>query len=90
MAYPIIKDRRSFVRGSRTVDVLTAGNYALNVTIPVLRKVEHVVQYEFYTNPTTDPGTPVNMVITRNVVGFTLMGVGAGTTITVQVLTLGV
>jgi hypothetical protein len=68
---------------------VTAGNYAIVVTINAHRLTEKMIQYNPTTSPTTDPGTPTNCVITGNVVGFTLIGVGAGTTLNAEVVAIG-
>lgn len=82
-------DGRTVAYGTGTFVVTVAGNYAITVTIARLRDAERVLEYKLSTNPITDPGTPTNEVITANVVGLTLMGVGAGTTITVEVTASG-
>jgi hypothetical protein len=66
-----------------------AGNYAFTVQIVNHRTTERVLEYNRSTNPTCDPGTPTGEKITGNVVGVTLIGVGAGTTLTVDVLAEG-
>ena len=69
------------------------GDYAVNVTItspwnPVL--INHLLDIHFVNvSPVVDPGSPVNPVFTGNVVGFTLVGVGAGTTLTARVKITG-
>lgn len=82
-------DGRTIARGQTLYVVATAGNYAVTVTIAEHRSTERMIQYRPITNPTVDPGTPTNEVITGNVVGFTLMGIGAGTTLTVRVIASG-
>jgi len=82
-------DGRTIARGTSTYVFATAGNYAITVTINEHRITEKMIEYLPTTNPTTDPGTPTNVVITGNVVGFTLIGVGAGTTLTAEVVAVG-
>lgn len=82
-------DGRTIAYGMATFLVNVAGNYAITVTIARHRDTERVLEYKLTTNPITDPGTPTSEVITANVVGCTLMGVGAGTTITVEVTASG-
>lgn len=69
--------------------VATAGDYVFAVNIPALGTVEYVHNIRIGTNPVVDPGTPTNIRIHLNTVGFTLMGVGGGTTLTAHVLALG-
>lgn len=82
-------DGRTIASDSATYVLPTAGNYAIAVTIRLHRVTERMIQYRPTTNPICDPGTPTNEVITGNVVGFTLIGVGAGTTLTAEVLASG-
>jgi len=82
-------DGRTIASGSSTYVLGAAGNYAVVVTLPELRTIEAVLEWRLSTDPLTDPGTPTNEVITNNVVGCTLMGVGAGTTLRVEVKALG-
>ena len=82
-------DGRVTAFGNYTVVVATAGNVALIVRLPDLKYVEHVVHMQFETDPLVDPGTPVNKKIVGNVVGFTLMGVGGGTTLTAEIMGIG-
>jgi hypothetical protein len=82
-------DGRTVASGSSTFVLPTAGNYAVTVTISEHRNTERMLQYRPRTDPDTDPGVPTDDVIVRNVVGFTLMGVGAGTTLTVEVIATG-
>jgi len=69
--------------------VAAAGDYVFNVTIAALGTVEYVHNIRIGTDPVVDPGTPTNVQTTANVVGFTLMGVGGGTTLTAHVMALG-
>ena len=82
-------DGDTIAKGSAQYVFATAGNYAIVVTIPNHRETEQVLQYKLSTNPTTDPGNPTNEVITGNVVGVTLIGVGAGTTLDAEVTAVG-
>ncbi len=82
-------DGRTVASGSSVFVIPNAGNYAVTVTISEHRLTERMLQYRPRTNPDTDPGTPTDEVIVRNVIGFTLMGVGAGTTLTVEAIATG-
>lgn len=66
-----------------------AGNYAINVSIPDLKMVEIVLQYRFITDPIVSHGTVENELIIGNTIGFTLVGVGGGTTLTTTVVAIG-
>lgn len=78
--------------GDQQLICAAGGDYAINVTIstpwaPTV--INHVLEIHFFAQPVVDPGTPVNPQITANVVGFTLVGVGAGTTLTARVKVTG-
>jgi hypothetical protein len=85
----ILPDGRVIAKDSTTLVVASSGNYAITVTISDLKTVEEVLQHKPSTDPLCDPGTPVNEKITGNVVGFTMVGVGAGTTLTIEVTAVG-
>lgn len=85
----LFQEGRLIGSGVTTVVLPEGGSYGITVRVPDLRYIEFVVHYEFLTDPATDPGTPVNRGIRGNVVGFTLVGVGKGTTLTVMVLCVG-
>jgi len=82
-------DGRTIASAVRVFVVPSAGNYAITITIPEHRITERVLEWNLRTNPLTDPGTPTNVVITRNTVGCTLVGVGHGTTLTAEAVTSG-
>ena len=83
------RDERVVARGTRTVILPSAGSYAVTIIVPDLKYVEIVLQYKFTCDPICDPGTPTNEKITGNVVGFTLIGVGDGTTLTTDLIAVG-
>jgi len=86
----VLPDGKVVARGSSTVTVpLGGGDQPVTITFSELKNVEQVLQYNFHTNPIVDPGTPVNEKIEKNVVGVTLAGVAAGTTLTVEALVVG-
>jgi hypothetical protein len=74
---------------SVTQVVAVAGDYIFYVPITGLNQVEVIFNIRIDTDPVVDPGTPTNAVISGNAVGFTLMGVGGGTTLTAYVLAQG-
>ena len=78
--------------GDETIICAAGGDYAINVTVstpwaPTV--INHLLDIHFFAEPTVDPGTPVNPSIAGNIVGFTIVGVGAGTTLTARVKTTG-
>lgn len=62
-----------------------------NITVPVagITTINYILHIRFHTNPTVDSGNPINELITGNVVGLTLLGLGAGTTLTTTVTVRG-
>jgi len=78
--------------GSQTTVYSAAGNYAITVSLGspwAPSTINHVIDIQFNTNPVCDPGSPINIVNSPPVVGFTLVGLGAGTTLTTHVEALG-
>jgi hypothetical protein len=78
--------------GDQTTVYAIGGDYAVTVTVSspwAPATINHLIDIHFFADPTVDPGTPVNPVITGNVVGFTLVGLGAGTTLTSRVKVTG-
>lgn len=78
--------------GTGTIVCPTAGNYVINVNIsvpwaPIL--INRIVSVLFDADPDTDPGTPLGAISLAPVVGFTVIGVGAGTTLTARVVVMG-
>lgn len=91
-------DRRRFIgfregyilgRGFDTYVLPSAGSYAVTVAIPDLKQVAWILKWGFHTNPVCSHGTVENEGITGNVVGCTLVGVAAGTTLNVEVVAVG-
>jgi len=78
--------------GNATRIVAAAGNYAFAVTLSSPwnpSTINHLIEIYLSANPIVDPGTPVNPVISPPVIGFTLVGVGAGSTLTAYVKAMG-
>jgi len=84
-----LRDGRVVAYGNYTLVIAAAGNVAVNVRLPDLKYVEHVIHLQFDVDPLVDPGTPVNKQIIGNVVGLTLVGVGGGTTLTLEITGVG-
>ena len=64
----------------------------LNVRVPDLREIEYILNVQIHTDPATyfvDDAGPANKVITGNVVGFTIYGTAAATTILAEVIAIG-
>ncbi len=74
---------------TNTLVVAAEGDYAVTVTVAGITTINHLLDIQLTVSPDVDPGTPIDPVITGNVVGFTLVGVGAGTTITASVKVTG-
>lgn len=82
-------DGRTVAKGVSTYVFAAAGNYAITVTINEHRITEAVFRWNLCTTPLCDPGTPTCEKITNNVVGITLIGIGAGTTLRAEVIASG-
>ena len=85
----LFQEGRIIGSGIDTTVFNAGGNVAILVRVPDLRYIEFVIHYEFITDPIVDPGNPTNRRIYGNVVGFTLVGLGGGTTLTTMVLCSG-
>jgi len=83
------RDGRTIAAGTSVYVLPSAGNYAITVTISEHRETERVLEWNLSTNPICDPGSPLNVRISHNIVGCTLIGVGAGTTLTVEAIASG-
>lgn len=78
--------------GDQTTVYAAGGDYAVTVTVSspwAPATINHLINIYFSAEPPVDPGAPINPVITGNVVGFTLVGLGAGTTLTSTVKVTG-
>ena len=90
-----LKDGRHIAMGKSwvvTTETATGSISTINVRVPGLREIEHVLQVEFYTSPITyavDGLNPMNKKITGNVVGMTIHGMHATTTLTAEVIAIG-
>jgi len=91
----ILQDGRVIAMGKNSVHMTGTGSSntaVLNVRVPDLREIEYILNVEYYLDPATffvDDADPVNKVITGNVVGFTIYGNTAATTVTAEVIAIG-
>ena len=85
----ILKDGRVIAKAWRSA-VVAAGDVNFVVRIPDLKYIDAVLNIEFYTDPATyiESGY-ANKKISGNVVGMTIYGVAAGTTLTAEVVAVG-
>lgn len=84
-----LRDGRVMALGRYTQSVVTQGNANVIVRIPDLKYVETVIQVEFYTNPDTYATWWGDKKITGNLVGLTVYGVNAGTSLTTEIVAIG-
>lgn len=83
-------DGRTMAKGTTTQAVLAGATY-VTVTIPNLNFIEEVIHVEVYTSPAVDIENGFgNKNITGNVVGITIAGVASGTTLTAEIIAVGV
>lgn len=97
-----LRDGRVIAKG-KNAKVVASGNIGMDVRIPDLRQIAHVIEVEFYTSPqtyalwyekhlyNTDAGGTDADNVTReaNVVGLTVFQVQDGTTLTAEVVAIG-
>jgi len=84
-----LRDGRIIAKATRSM-VVSAGNVNFVIRVPDLKYIETVLNVEFYSDPDTyiESGY-MDKKITGNVVGMTIYGVHAGTTLTVEVVAIG-
>ncbi len=83
-----LPDGRLIARQTITAtSILSAGSIALTVSFPDLKKVEYALAVNLSTDPKTN-ATPQDITTEKNVVGMTVY-VGAGTTVSGEVIALG-
>jgi len=85
----ILKDGKVIAKATRSA-VVSAGNVNFVIRVPDLKYIDTVLNVEFYTDPDTyiESGY-ADKKISGNVVGMTIYGVHAGTTLTVEVVAVG-
>jgi hypothetical protein len=79
--------------GTAQLIVVSAGNYVMNVNLSAPwapTTINRIVSvYNVSTSPVTDPGIPTGIIANPPAIGFTLIGVGAGTTLTFAAIGMG-
>ncbi len=74
----------------KDVTVLASGDVGVTVHIPDLREVEYLLQTNFTMDPEVDLANGEgNATINGNVVGLTIYGLSAGTTLTTEMIAIG-
>lgn len=84
----ILPDGRIIARTALASLYIATGAGAQSVTVTDLRKVEYVLQVNIDSSVKTANATPSGQGITNNAVGLSI-AVGANTTITGEILTVG-
>lgn len=82
-------DGRVTCMGKNYATDIDGGNISINVRVPGLREIEYVTHIQLRFDPITTHGGVLNKKITGNVVGMTIMNIGAGTTYIVEVQAIG-
>lgn len=85
-----VRDGHTIATEEEILVCAAAGNYSITFTFQRLKFVQRVLEVQRNTNPLTNSGTPSLTHINENVVGITIIGVGAGTTITAICTAIGV
>ena len=73
-----------------TILPTSAGTWGLEFVVERLRVVERVLELQRHTNPLCNAGTPSWWRIEGNRVGVSLIGVGAGCTLTALLTCIGI
>ena len=85
-----VKDGHTIATEADTIICPATGTFSLTFTFQRLKYVQRVLEVQRNTNPLTNSGTVSLTHINENVVGITLVDVGAGTTITAICTAIGV
>jgi hypothetical protein len=84
----ITKDGKVIAKAWRS-EVISSGTNAIVVRVPDLKYIDCVLNVEFSSDPDTYLTHYMDKKITGNVVGMTVYGVAAGTTLTTEVVAIG-
>ncbi len=74
---------------SVTTVYATGGDKSIAVIVAGITAINYILHIRFLGDPAVDSGNPINESITGNIVGFTLVSLGAGTTLTTTVTVRG-
>lgn len=83
-----LADGRTIAKGVTTEIVYSLGY--LTVIVPNLRYIEEVLNIQWHTDPPVNYCDVGNKTVTGNVVGLTISGVAEGTTLTLEIIAIGV
>lgn len=84
-----LQDGRTLAKGVTTVAVIW--DAVVEVTIPHLRYIEEIINIQWNTQgPPVDYVDLGNKTVVGNVVGITVTGAGTGTTLTLEILAIGI
>lgn len=83
-----LPDGRTMAKGV-TTQVVAAGNAYITVTIPHLRHIEEVIHIEGHFNPETLYTSVGQKNVDANSVGVTIYDLLASTTLTLEVIAIG-
>ena len=87
----LLIDGRTIAKGIDHDRPVLAGGIQIDVTVPNLRYIEEVINIQLTTVPQTNIGNyPQKTSIVGNVVGVTITGIAAGTTLTTEIIAIGV
>ena len=81
-------DGRTVAKGV-TVELIPVLAY-VSVTVPNLNFIEEIINIQWHTDPPVYDVDLGNKTITGNVVGITVSGPAGGTTLTLEVIAIGV
>jgi len=86
-----LTDARTVAKGIDHDRPVLAGGIQIDVTVPNLRYIEEVLEILVSTVPQTNiDNVPQVFSIVGNVVGITITGIAAGTTLTTEAICIGV
>lgn len=85
-----LSDGRTIAKGV-TTQVVALGSTYVTVTVPNLNFIEEIIHVQVYTDPSVDIEKGFgNKNIEGNIVGITIAGVSAGTTLITEIIAIGV
>jgi hypothetical protein len=84
----VTKDGKAIAKAWRS-QVLGSGTNPIVVRVPDLKYIDAVLEVEFSADPDTYLTHEMGRKITGNVVGMTIYGLAAGTTLTTTIVAIG-